>query len=327
MNPGPCGMEAGGAHEGPYPARSDYAQSFSLGLIAASGLALITAMIIAPVAAIALGAAGFSFPFPRIFDRTVMTALLVTLLLFARRLNLSDSLRQGFRNLRLGVGQALRGLALAAGAMGVLYAFTEFAGGVLHGSVIAASVLRYLPAAMLIAMIEEGFFRAFLLYGLEAELGSSGALLASSAVFALTHVIRSPARFYLARFEPMAGAKTLAAYGERMIHPEVGPPLLGLFLLGLVLGEAFILTRRAYGSFGLHAGFVLGAKSWRLAVSGAIPRWLAGPGSVPLLAAPAAWVMSAIVLILLRLWLRTSEQPPLSSRDNNSGEGPTGSGR
>lgn len=299
---------AGKAHDSRCQASTTNIGSFSLTLIAALGLALVAAVIIAPVAAIAVAAAGFRFPFPRIFDRTIMVTLLVTMLSFAHRLKLLDYLRQGFRTARTGVWQALSGLALAAGAIGVLFTLAAVAGGNLSGSVIAVSVLRYLPAAMLIGLIEESFFRAFMLTGMENDLGSSGALLASSAIFAIVHVMRSPTRFYLTRFEPLAGAKSLAAYAERMIRPEIGPPLLGLFLLGLVLGEAFVVTRRAYCSLGLHVGFVLGAKTWRLAVSGAIPRWLAGPGSVPMVAAPAAWVTSAIMLMMLPLWLRPNRQ-------------------
>ncbi|MBV8053716.1 MAG: CPBP family intramembrane metalloprotease [Deltaproteobacteria bacterium] len=263
----------------------------------------MAAMIIAPVAAIVVAASGFAFPFPRILDRTIMVTLFAILLLFAHRLKLLDFLRQGFSTGQVGVWQTLSGLTLAAGAIGVLFALAAFTGGNIRGAAIAASVLRYLPAAMLIGVIEEGFFRTFLLAGIEGDLGSSGALFASSAIFAIVHVMRSPARFYLTRFEPWAGAKTLAAYGERIIRPEVGPLLLGLFLLGLVLGKAFVITRRAYASLGLHAGFVLGAKTWRLAVGGAIPRWLAGPGPVPLVAAPAAWVSSAIMLMTIWLWL------------------------
>jgi membrane protease YdiL (CAAX protease family) len=177
---------------------------------------------------------------------------------------------------------------------------------------IAAAVGHYLPAAIVIAVIEEGFFRAFLLAGIQRERGSAAALIASSAIFALVHVIRSPARFYLTRFEPMAGAKALAAYAARLSRPEVGPSLLGLFLLGLVLGQAFVLTRRVYCSLGLHVGLVLGAKAWGRAVGGIIPRWLAGPGSVPVIAAPAAWVISAIMLLMLRRWSRLGTQPPLN---------------
>jgi membrane protease YdiL (CAAX protease family) len=271
-------------------------------------MALTAAVIIAPLAAVAVAAAGLNFPFPRIFDRTVMVTLFVALLLFARRLKLVELLRQGFRAELVSIWQAIGGLALASGAVGVLLALAAIAGGYVRGSVIAASMLGYLPAAMLIAVIEEGFFRAFLLAGIEGELGSFGGLLASSAIFALVHVIRSPAHFYLTRFDPLAGAKTLAAYGERMVHVDVGSPLLGLFLLGLVLGEAFVLTRRVHCSVGSHVGFVLGAKSWRLAVGGAIPRWLAGPGSVPLIAAPAAWAMSAVMLMVLTLWLGPSRR-------------------
>jgi len=302
--PSECQGRAGKAHDGLYQASAINTCSFSLTLIAALGLALVAAVIIAPVAAIAVATAGFNFPFPRIFDRTIMVTLFAILGLFARRLKLIDYLRRGFRTARIGVWQALSGLALAAGAMGVLFVLAALSGSNLRGSVIIASVLHYMPAAILIAVIEESFFRAFLLSGIEGDLGSSQALLISSAIFAMVHVIRSPARFYLMRFEPLAGAKALAAYGQRMIHPEVGPTLLGLFLLGLVLGEAFVVTRKAYCSLGLHVGFVLGAKTWRLAVGGAIPRWLAGPGSVPLITGPAAWVISAIMLMMLPIWLK-----------------------
>jgi membrane protease YdiL (CAAX protease family) len=287
--------------------------SFLLTLLAASGLALGAAVIIAPMAAMAVSAAGFSFPFPRIFDRTVMVTLFATLLVFARPLRLHCFLRNGFANAQAAVWRGLSGVALAASAIGVLFALAAIAGGSIHGGMIAASMLRYLPAAILIAAIEEAFFRAFLLTGMEDELGSSGALLASSAIFALVHVIRSPAHFYLIQFRPLAGAKTLALYVERVFHLEVGPSLLGLFLLGIVLGQAFVLTRQVYCSLGLHVGFVLGAKTWRVGVGGAIPRWLAGPGAVPLIAAPAAWLASAIMLGVLRLWLSPTKPESLSA--------------
>jgi membrane protease YdiL (CAAX protease family) len=275
-------------------------------------VAVVAAVVMAPFAAVTLSAAGFRFPFPRIFDRVVMATLSATLLLFAHRLRLFEFLRQGFRTNWAGVWQGLNGFAFAAGAVSILFALASLAGGDVRGADVLPSVLRYLPAATLIAVIEEGFFRAFLLAGMKSELGSSAGLLVSSAIFAFVHVIRSPAHFYLMHYDPLAGANTLVAYGERILQIGAGPALVGFFLLGLVLGEAFVLTHRVHCSLGLHLGFVLGAKTWRQAVGGAIPRWLAGSGSVPLVAAPATWGISAVVLIVLSLWLAPSRTARVS---------------
>jgi membrane protease YdiL (CAAX protease family) len=78
----------------------------------------------------------------------------------------------------------------------------------------------------------------------------------------------------------------------------------GLFLLGLVLGVAFTLTGRIWLSAGIHAGLVLGAKTWPVITQGGmpLPRWLAGAGPVPLIAAPAGWGL-AIVMLMLLPWL------------------------
>jgi membrane protease YdiL (CAAX protease family) len=305
----PPGLESPDAPNSPSP-RTRGRGSFTLTLLTALALALAATVVIAPIAAAVIAKAGFHFPFPRIFDRTVMGTMFASLVLFAGRLKLAELLGRGFGSIRTGVVRTLGGLALAAGAMTILILIAAVVGGHVQGALIPASMLRYLPAAMVIAIIEEGFFRAFLLAGIQDEFGCWPGLLTSSAIFALVHVMRSPARFYLTTFEPAAGAETLAAYAARVVHGQVGSPLLGLFLLGLVLGEAFILSRKAYWSLGLHIGFVLGAKTWRVAVAGAIPPWLAGSGAVPLIAAPAAWIMSAIMLILLPIWLRPDGRRP-----------------
>jgi membrane protease YdiL (CAAX protease family) len=281
-------------------------RSFSFALIVALVLAVVTALIAAPVAAIGLAAAGFRFPFPRIFDRTIMVALLAALALLARPLKLLELLRQGFSNVVIGMWDALNGMILAAAAMAIIFALGSVAGANVHLLSIAESALRYLPAAVLIAAIEEGFFRAFLLAGVENEFGSLTALFVSSAIFAMVHVVRSPARYYLTRFDPMAGITNIAGYAERVVKPEMGAPLLGLFLLGLVLGEAFVLSRRAYCSLGLHVGLVLSTKTWRVAVSGTIPPWLSRSGPFGLIAAPTAWALAPIMLLMLPIMLRSN---------------------
>jgi hypothetical protein len=96
---------------------------------------------------------------------------------------------------------------------------------------------------------------------------------------------------------------TLAHSIDQFKDPAVAiPTLIGLFLLGIVLGEAYSLTGSLYFSIGLHCGFVLGAKMWPKIIlnRAAIPWWIAGGGAIPLIAAPTAWVIAIIIFVMLR---------------------------
>ena len=106
---------------------------------------------------------------------------------------------------------------------------------------------KYVAGAILIALIEEGFFRAFLLGGMIEDFGRTGALVLSSVVYALAHLVRSPARFYLTGYDATAGFHNLYASLAQLTHPAAAlPALVGLFLLGLALGEAFLVTGNVY---------------------------------------------------------------------------------
>src|SRR5579864_675364 len=54
---------------------------------------------------------------------------------------------------------------------------------------------RVVMVTLAIAVIEEGFFRAFLLDGMAQDFGRRAGLAASSAVYAAAHLVRSPAHF------------------------------------------------------------------------------------------------------------------------------------
>jgi membrane protease YdiL (CAAX protease family) len=276
---------------------------FSLAFLFALLLALGVAVVFAPLVGFAISSAGFHVPFPRIFDRVVMIAAGCALLFFARPLHLASLLHESFRYSHRSLPQLLLGLAIALAIMAALLAAgsTTLHRGFPLGS-IAIRAARFATAALLIGLIEETFFRAILLGGLARDLGVRTALIISAAIYAVAHLIRSPKHYFLVGFHPAAGLHNLSASFARIIHPgDLIAMLLGLFLLGLVLGEAFIRTRQVYLSIGLHAGLVIGAKCWGAVGAGAppAPRWLAGPGPVPLIAAPAAWIFSLILFVLI----------------------------
>jgi CAAX protease family protein len=292
--------------------------SFTLKFVLALALGLAAAVIIAPFAAAGIAAAGFHFPFPRIFDRTVMVTLLVALLCFARSLRLVELLRAGFANPRVNLVRVGVGLLVALVAVGALFGIAAYIGRShsLPYREIAMRASSTVLAAIVIGILEEGFFRAFLLAGMESDFGSGGAVLLSSAIYAMAHVVRAPAHYYLIGIHPAAGIRNLAESAIRLAHPVTAfPELLGLFLLGVVLGEAFLLSRTVYFSIGMHMGFVLGAKSWPALADSRmrVPRWLAGSGPVPLIGAPAAWAM-AISLMLLMPTLIGHPAPPEERR-------------
>ncbi len=96
---------------------------------------------------------------------------------------------------------------------------------------------------------------------------------------------------------------TLAHSVDQFMDPAIAiPTLIGLFLLGIVLGEAYILTGSVYFSIGLHCGFVLGAKMWPKIIlnRAAIPWWIAGAGAVPMIGGAVAWVIAIAILATLR---------------------------
>jgi membrane protease YdiL (CAAX protease family) len=286
---------------------------FTLLFAGAVMLSAVAAAVVAPLIAYVLADAGVHVVFPRIFDRVVMVAAVSVLIFFARALRLRELISDGFRDSRQSWRWLLIGLAAALAIIIVLLLLATWT--MQHPLPIGGLIMRafrYLLPALLIGTFEEVFFRAVLLAGLRRGYGGRVALIVSALIYALAHLVRAPQHYYLIGFYPAAGFANLGASLARIAHPDgLMPMVFGLFLLGLVLGEAFILTGRVYLSIGLHAGFILGAKCWPLVAvpeSHAMPGWLAGRGPVPLIAAPAAWIAALILLLVMQAWFSRAER-------------------
>ena len=235
-----------------------------------------------------------------------MATLFLAMLWAARDLQLGSLLAKGFKHpAKESSIRVLRGLVVSLCTIGILFALAITVGGsgTADFGAFASRIPGYILSAIAIAIIEEGFFRAFLLGGMRNDFGNIGALLASSAFYAIAHLVRSPARFYVTQYEPTAGLMTLAHSIDQLSHPAIAiPTLIGLFLLGIVVGNAYLLTGSVYFSIGLHCGFVLGAKLWPKIVLSrtTLPWWIAGTGPVPLISGPAAWALAIVILLSFR---------------------------
>lgn len=278
-------------------------KSFTAKLVAAFLAGLAAAVVLAPFVAVAVAGLGFHFPFPRIFDRVVMIALALVLILWAQELKLVSLLRTGFAGPVVNFAFTARGLLVALGVMVVLFLVASAMEGLPSAGYAARLLPKYALSAVVIAVIEEAFFRAFLFGGMQGDFGSTGALIVSSTIYAFAHLLRAPARFYATSLDLTAGMRTLGLSFSQLSAPlSALPTLIGLFLLGVVLAEAFILTGTVWFSVGLHAGFVVGAKLWpkMMVTRRGLPGWLAGWGRQPLISGAAAWVAALAVLLLLR---------------------------
>src|ERR1700692_5057869 len=81
---------------------------------------LLAAAIISPFAAAAVAGMGFQFPFPRIFDRTVMVLVAIALISQARALRVVPLLRSGFNRPMRNLPRATRGFLIAVAAIATL---------------------------------------------------------------------------------------------------------------------------------------------------------------------------------------------------------------
>jgi len=279
--------------------------SFTLRLTIAIVASVVLATIVSPFVAATIAAMGFHYPFPRIFDRTVMVLVALAVISQARALRVGTLFRNGFNHPMRNLRRTTRGFLIAMVAISILVYMAVVMGA--HADDTSAGIWALIPkyflAAIVIAIIEEGFFRAFLMVGMESDFGRTPALLLSSAVYAIAHLVRSPAKFYITGIHPLAGFETLELSLAHATNPALMlPTFVGLFLLGIVLGEAFLETGTVYLPIGLHAGFVLGAKLWpRMTSAGvALPGWLRGYGSQPLISGLAAWIVAVAILLLIR---------------------------
>jgi membrane protease YdiL (CAAX protease family) len=285
---------------------------FTLRLALTLLIAAVAAALIAPFVAPLVALAGFHFPFPRILDRVVMVTMAAAIWWESPELRLVLRLRRAFAQPRSNWAAAALGLATGAAAIAILWitaaTVAHPGGSATHGSPLIAVLAAIVPA-LTIAIIEESFFRAFLLDGMADDFGPRTGLIASSAIYAAAHFVRAPARFQLTGIHPLAGLQTLAAGLRHLGHPVTAAPgLFGLLLLGLLLAITFLKTGRVYFAIGLHASLIAGAKTFRKFAPGAqsAPGWLRGYGFPPLISGAAAWLLTlALLAIASRLnWER-----------------------
>ena len=228
----------------------------------------------------------------RVTRRLLMIGALVVLIAFRKRLDIGSLATTGLRGSRHGLRELLQGIALGVGSLALFMVLLTALGAweprESSGSVVSV-LLKSLLAGAGVGIAEEILFRGFLLQSLAVSLGSGWALFWSSALYSILHFFRAKVPVPVG-LDPLIGLKTVGEFFSPLVaepavlldrarwDESIVPGTVGLLLVGIVLGYAFVRTKRLHMSIGLHAGWVFVLKFQKLFISrsGHELRWLYG---------------------------------------------------
>ncbi len=248
-------------------------------------------------------------PFDRVLSRVFMVLALLFLLLCRRSLRVQESLRQSLSVSPRWFFLLRTGFALGVASLFFLLLFFHFCGAVRFHALeipvqkLMIKFLNALAMGVIVALIEEIFFRGFVLQSLMQEMKVRRALLVTSIFYALLHYFKATQHVYLDRLDWSAGFTTALAFLAPFKNiSTMIPGVVGLTLVGLALGLAYLRTGSLYLSIGLHAGWVFMLKfygNFTSRVPDASPTWF---GDEKIVTGIAAWAMLLVVIALVSFW-------------------------
>jgi uncharacterized protein len=275
-------------------------------LAAALGLLAATALL-SPWVAWTTQALGFDFKFSRVWNRVLQILLVLVVVFGWRRLDLGNGTQIGlvWPRWRRDVG-----LGLAVGLCGVGVAlWVAYLGDGVRPAVrfddplkMVRKALAGLSGAMIIAIGEEALFRGVLLRRLMLDLGRTGGVAVTTALYAVVHALRPGGSREVYAW---AGVDRIVNLFAPLGDPAVLPSILGLAALGGLLAWATLRTGSLWTAIGIHAAFVAVFRVGRLFVNiRRKPAWLMGPGWPPLMGGGAGFLAVGLTAALLWWALR-----------------------
>jgi len=256
------------------------------------------------------------YPFRRVFSRSLMIVAFAGLWPLLRNVGIRSWNDLGYvpgcgwwKHSLIGLAIGLGSLVVALGvsvALGTRSIALDRSAGE-----IASAVLRYALVGIVVALIEETFFRGALQGGLQREMDVTTAVILASLIYSALHFLKPRgAGISAGEVTWSSGFRCLGELATRSFAGhDILVSLVTLFLVGCILGLAYARTRALYLSIGIHAGWVLANES---------ARWLRAGSIVDDV---IAWPVLALLLVLVQ-WLCTAKLKPLGiSEPSISGRG------
>ena len=255
-------------------------------------------------------------PFHRYVDRSFMIIGILGLVPVLRRLGMKSWAEVGLTPFSQGKREALKGFLFGFLSLALAIVVVIGLGGrMFRGEQTGAAILGHLGnavlAAILVAALEELFFRGVVFGALRKQFSWRSALLVSSAVYAILHFlarVQAPPEVHWWSGLALLPHK-LRGFGDVQ---QLVPAFFNLLLAGIMLGLAYQRTGTLWFSFGLHAGWIFWLKTYGFTtdnVAGA-QTWIWGSAKLI-----DGWVAGVVLALLLALLLKIL--PPSATKNED----------
>jgi len=208
------------------------------------------------------------YDFGKVMRRIMMMVALIVFIVYRKSLRFGTLISSALK-IRPGFfRQFLLGLSMAVLSILIYYGIGLISGAwIIHmdydsAGVIILKIVEYALIACLIGVMEEIFFRGFLLQSFMENMSVPMAVFVCSLIYSVLHFFRADV-FVSTGFQPFVGFVTMAQFFKPLFFDLAKhlPEIIGLFLVGVVLSYAFIKTKSLYLSIGLHTGMVFMVKA------------------------------------------------------------------
>jgi CAAX protease family protein len=201
------------------------------------------------------------FALSRVMSRSFMGFTIILLLVYRKRLK-SDVGQSLNYTSHPWVKQILWGFLIGFGSLLLLSVVFWILGATepeirfslaKHGG----KLLKYLGVAFAVAFGEEIFFRGIVLQSFRADLKAFFALILMAVLFSFVHFLKPEDSVEMGRLDYLAGFKALPRFLDWMGSFESFIMVaIGLFLMGIAMGVAYLSTQSLFLPIGIHAGWI-----------------------------------------------------------------------
>lgn len=206
------------------------------------------------------------WPFSRVFDRVFVLVIVLLLVVSRKRFGLTE-VKLAFSRFtgKDRWQQVIFGMLLTVAVSAVALTCCVQAGLVGWSDRSAGYYLSQLPGtlatAIVVSLLEESFFRVLLLGQLRRTMLALFAVPLAAVIYAAAHFFAPDKSFVVTALDPLAGFRYLGLVFGNLGDPSLLSPMLGLWIVGIVLGVVYLRTNSVYLTIGLHAGWILAAKA------------------------------------------------------------------